>query len=96
MARRMTERAFATAEVVTEIAAESSRTPAQVALNWVTNRPEVTSSLVGARRVEQLEDSLASLGWRLDAEHLERLDQASRVSLGYPQEFQRWMAAVGM
>jgi aryl-alcohol dehydrogenase-like predicted oxidoreductase len=82
--------------VVGEIAAEGGRTPAQVALNWVANRPQVTSSLLGARTVEQLEDNLGSVGWRLDAEHVERLDQSSSVSIGYPQEFQRWMAAVGM
>src|ERR1700730_7406082 len=63
MNRRMTDQAFATADVVRDIAAESGRTPAQVALNWVTNRPEVTSSLVGARTVEQLDDNLGSLGW---------------------------------
>jgi aryl-alcohol dehydrogenase-like predicted oxidoreductase len=96
MNRRMTDRAFATAEVVQSIAAESGRTPAQVALNWVTNRPQVASSLVGARTVAQLEDNLGSVGWRIDPEHLDRLDQSSRVSLGYPQEFQRWMADIGM
>jgi aryl-alcohol dehydrogenase-like predicted oxidoreductase len=96
MNRRMTERAFATADIVREIADESGRTPAQVALNWVTNRPEVTSSLVGARTVDQLEDNLASVGWQLDPEHVDRLDQSSRISLGYPQEFQRWMATIGM
>jgi aryl-alcohol dehydrogenase-like predicted oxidoreductase len=96
MSRRMTERAFATADAVGEVAAESGRTPAQVALNWVTNRPEVTSSLVGARTVDQLEDNLGSVGWRLDAEHVDRLDRSSRIRVGYPLEFQEWMASVGM
>ncbi|MDQ1462973.1 MAG: hypothetical protein QOI08_4457 [Actinomycetota bacterium] len=96
MNRRMTDQAFATADVVREIAAESGRTPAQVALNWVTNRPEVTSSLVGARTVEQLDDNLGSIGWRLDPEHVDRLDDCSRIRLGYPQVFQQWMASIGM
>jgi aryl-alcohol dehydrogenase-like predicted oxidoreductase len=96
MNRRMTKRAFATADVVREIAAESGRTPAQVALNWVTNRPEVTSSLLGARTVDQLDDNLGSVGWQLDPEHVDRLDESSRIAMGYPQEFQQWMAAVGM
>jgi aryl-alcohol dehydrogenase-like predicted oxidoreductase len=96
MSRRMTARAYATADVVREIAAECGRTPAQVALNWVNNRPQVTSSLLGARTIDQLEDNLGSVGWRLDSEHVERLDQSSRISIGYPQEFQHWMAAVGM
>lgn len=96
MSRRMTEQAFATADVVRQVAAESGRTLAQVALNWVTNRPQVASSLLGARTVEQLDDNLGSVGWRLDREHVDRLDESSRIRLGYPQEFQQWMAAVGM
>jgi aryl-alcohol dehydrogenase-like predicted oxidoreductase len=96
MSRRMTERAFATADVVREIAADTDRTPAQVALNWVTNRPEVTSSLLGARNVDQLEDNLGSVGWQLAREHVDRLDESSRIAVGYPLEFQQWMAAVGM
>ncbi|MFI5040999.1 MAG: aldo/keto reductase [Acidimicrobiales bacterium] len=96
MSRRMTDRAFATADVVREVAAEAGRTAAQVALNWVTNRPQVTSSLLGARTPDQLEDNLGSVGWRLEPEHVDRLDQSSRIRTGYPQEFQHWMAAVGM
>ena len=72
------------------------RTPAQVALNWVTNRPEVTSALIGARTVDQLEDNLGSVGWLLDPEHVDRLNEASRFRIGYPQEFQQWMANIGM
>jgi aryl-alcohol dehydrogenase-like predicted oxidoreductase len=96
MSRRMTARAFATSDVVQEIATECGRTPAQVALNWVTNRPQVTSSLLGARTLDQLEDNLGAVGWRLDPEQVDRLDESSRVRIGYPQEFQQWMAAVGM
>jgi aryl-alcohol dehydrogenase-like predicted oxidoreductase len=96
MRRRMNERGFATADLVQEIATESGHTPAQVALNWVTNRFGVTSSLLGARTVDQLEDNLGSVGWQLDPEQVERLDQTSRISVGYPQAFQDWMAAVGM
>src|SRR5580704_12218563 len=94
MSRRMTARAFATSDVVQEIATECGRTPAQVALNWVTNRPQVTSSLLGARTLDQLEDNLGAVGWRLDPEQVDRLDESSRVRIGYPQEFQQWMAAV--
>jgi aryl-alcohol dehydrogenase-like predicted oxidoreductase len=96
MTRRMTDRAFATADVVREIAGELGRTPAQVALNWVTNRPEVTSALIGARTVDQLEDNLGSVGWLVDPEHVDRLNEASRIRIGYPQEFQQWMANIGM
>jgi len=94
--RQMTERGFATAEVVRQVAAETGRTPAQVALNWVTYRPGATSSLLGARSVEQLQDNLGSIGWHLDEEHRNRLDESSRFKLGYPQDAQRWMASIGL
>jgi aryl-alcohol dehydrogenase-like predicted oxidoreductase len=45
-----------------------------VALNWVTNRPQVTSSLVGARTLDHLEDNLGSVGWRIDPLHPDRLE----------------------
>jgi aryl-alcohol dehydrogenase-like predicted oxidoreductase len=96
MSRRMTERAFATAAVVREIADELGRTPAQVALNWVTQQPGITVALVGARTVEQLTDNLGSIGWDLDRAHVARLDESSRIASGYPQDFQRWMSSVGM
>jgi aryl-alcohol dehydrogenase-like predicted oxidoreductase len=75
---------------------DEATTPAQVALNWVTNRPQVTSSLLGARTLDQLKDNLGAVGWRLNPEQVDRLDESSRVRIGYPQEFQQWMAAVGM
>src|SRR4051794_11375198 len=96
MSRRMTERAFATAEVVRQVADELGRTPAQVAANWVIQQAGVTVALLGARTVTQLEDNLGAVGWRFEPEHLARLDASSRIAAGYPQEFQRWMSAVGM
>jgi aryl-alcohol dehydrogenase-like predicted oxidoreductase len=96
MNRRMTERAFETVGVVRAIAEELGRSPAHVALNWVMSRPDITVALMGARTVQQVDDNLGALGWQLEEEHLARLDAASRINVGYPQEFQRWMAAVGM
>ncbi len=43
--------------------------------------------IVGARRVEQLQDNLACLQWRLSDEHISRLDEASKVDLGFPMSF---------
>jgi len=56
----------------------------------------VTSSLIGARTLDQLDDNLGSVGWRLDPEHVDRLDEASQIRIGYPQEFQQWTANIGM
>lgn len=59
------------------IATELDRPAAQVALAWVTRRAGVTSTVIGARTVEQLEDNLAA--WELDlpADHRARLDEVS-------------------
>ena len=50
---------------------------AQVALAWLTDRPGVTSTILGARTVEQLDDNLAAAGLHLDAEETAALDKAS-------------------
>ncbi|RWY66186.1 aldo/keto reductase [Rhizobium sp. WSM1325] len=55
-----TDRNWATMDAVREIASEIGATPSQVALSWVTNRPSVTSSIIGARTMEQLKDNLVA------------------------------------
>ncbi|MET0742470.1 MAG: aldo/keto reductase, partial [Microvirga sp.] len=72
-----TDRSWATVEMVQRIAGELGATPSQVALSWVTNRPAVTSSIIGARTMEQLEDVLGSAELDLDAGTLSRLDHVS-------------------
>jgi len=58
---------------------------AQVALSWVTNRPGVTSTLLGARTMEQLEDNLGSVECALSEEEQALLDEASDLrATDYP------------
>lgn len=64
-------------DTLVKVAAEVDRSPAQVALNWVANRPGVTSTLIGARTVGQLEENLAALDFELSAEQVARLDEVS-------------------
>jgi aryl-alcohol dehydrogenase-like predicted oxidoreductase len=71
-------------DAVREIAKEVDRSPAQVALNWVANRPGVTSTLVGARTVAQFEDNLGALDFELTAEQTARLTELSDFDHGYP------------
>lgn len=71
------ERHWNTLDVLRKIASEVGRTPAQVALNWVAQRPGVVSTLVGARTVEQLDDNLAALDFTLSAEQRGALDEVS-------------------
>jgi aryl-alcohol dehydrogenase-like predicted oxidoreductase len=63
------------------------RTPAQVALAWLLNKPTVTSVIFGARTVAQLDDNLAAAEVALSAEQVARLDQVSAFELGYPYDF---------
>ncbi len=70
---------------VGDVAAELDTTPARVALAWVSSQGLMPS--IGARTVAQLRDNLGALGVRLDHTHLERLETASRVRLGYPHDF---------
>lgn len=77
------------ADVVVDVAQETGHTPAQVALAWTLLNPAVTSPIVGARTVGQLEDNLGALDVVLDDAQRARLDEASAVDLGFPHLFMR-------
>lgn len=72
-----TERNWAIVETLKKVAREAGETPARLALAWVTQRPGVTSTLIGVSRLEQLADNIASLGLAVSAEHREALDAVS-------------------
>ncbi|WP_112941092.1 MULTISPECIES: aldo/keto reductase [unclassified Rhizobium] len=79
-----TERNFDVVDVVTSVAEEIGRSAAEVALAWVARRAGVSSVLIGASRVEQLQQNIASLDVDLDGAMLERLEQASALPLLNP------------
>jgi aryl-alcohol dehydrogenase-like predicted oxidoreductase len=72
---------------VKSVAAEVGRSMAQVALAWLRYQAVPVIPIIGARKLAQLEDNLASLDLQLTAAQLQSLDAASRVELGFPQEF---------
>jgi aryl-alcohol dehydrogenase-like predicted oxidoreductase len=74
-------------EAVQAVAREVGRSPAQVALAWLRQRTVPVIPIVGARRLEQFQDNLACLDLRLDEAQVRRLDEASRVELGFPHDF---------
>lgn len=81
-----TEQARALVELMAEIAGNyEGASPSQVALNWLRARPGVTSVLIGARSMEQLEDNLAAARWQLDPADVARLDEASVISATAPR-----------
>ena len=83
---KFTEQNLRIADEVIRVASEVGRSPAQVAINWVCSQPDVTSPIVGARTLQQLEDNLAALDFTLDDEHSSALDVASGITLGYPHD----------
>ncbi len=83
----LTEAKLDIAEAVCDVARQTDRSPAQVAINWLLRQPGVVSPILGARRIEQITDNLAALDFTLDDEHLARLDEVSEIALGFPHEF---------
>jgi aryl-alcohol dehydrogenase-like predicted oxidoreductase len=82
----LSERSLAIAEVVKTVATELGRTPAQVALAWTLLNDTVTAPLIGARTLSQLEDNLGALEVELPDDARARLEQASKITLGFPHE----------
>jgi aryl-alcohol dehydrogenase-like predicted oxidoreductase len=78
-----TDRTWAIIETLISIAGELGKEPAQVALNWVKDRPHITSPIIGVRTMGQLESNLGSVGWELSEEHLNKLNEVSKMSLPY-------------
>ena len=68
------------------VAKEAGKTPAQVALNWVLNRPGITAPIIGVRTIAHLEDNLGAAGWALSTEQTRSLDQVSHAPLPYPYD----------
>ncbi|WP_437332378.1 aldo/keto reductase [Sorangium sp. So ce394] len=83
----LTERGLAIAEVVKSVAAETGKTPSQIAIAWTLLNPAVTAPILGARTLKQLEDNLGALDVRLTDDQRARLDRASAVELGFPHDF---------
>ncbi len=76
-------------DALDEVAAETGKTVPQVALNWLIQRPTVSSIIMGARNEEQLRQNLASEGWNLTAGQVAKLDRASDQQPVYPYWHQR-------
>jgi aryl-alcohol dehydrogenase-like predicted oxidoreductase len=71
------------------VSRELGKTLPQVALNWLLCRPSISSVIVGARNEEQLRQNLGAVGWKLSAEQLKKLDDASALQPAYPVWHQR-------
>lgn len=84
---RLKESNYRILDEVKKVANENDKTPAQVALNWLLAKKGVTSPIFGARTLEQFEEDMGAIGWRLSAEDWQRLDAASALPEEYPNRF---------
>src|SRR5213076_2863253 len=78
---------YAIIDELARIAVEIGATSAAVALAWVQSRPGVASTIIGARRLDQLDANLAALDLRLAPEQVQALDAVSAPSLNFPANF---------
>ncbi len=81
------DRSWAILDAVRAVAEERSVAPATVAVAWLLAQPEVTSVILGARDDKQLAPNLAAADLTLTAAELARLDEVSKIDLGYPYAF---------
>ncbi len=80
-------------DALDQIATETGKSVPQIALNWLTRRPTVSTVIIGARTEEQLRQNLGSVGWDLSADQIARLDAASATTRAYPYWHQQGFAA---
>jgi aryl-alcohol dehydrogenase-like predicted oxidoreductase len=84
------ERTWKILEAMAPIAKAHDCSPARISLAWLLTRPVVTSVIVGAKRVSQLQDNLAAVELKLTENEIKRLDEVSAL----PPEYPGWMLAV--
>jgi aryl-alcohol dehydrogenase-like predicted oxidoreductase len=78
------EKAYDLVEVMREIAKEQDASIAQIALAWVRQQPGVTSTIIGAKTLEQLHSNIASIEIQLNPDQLAKIDQVSPLPMQYP------------
>jgi aryl-alcohol dehydrogenase-like predicted oxidoreductase len=84
---RFTERNWRVLDAFLDIAKQIGKPPAQVALNWVATQPGVTSTILGATKMAQLEDNLAAIEFEIPAELRKGLDEVSALEPAHPYIF---------
>jgi len=85
--KELTEHEYTVIDALIKVADESGHAPAQVALAWCQHQPGVTSSIIGARTLDQLESNLAAADVTLTDAQLKTLNDASQIRLAFPHDF---------
>jgi aryl-alcohol dehydrogenase-like predicted oxidoreductase len=81
------EKGFGILDVLTEVAGRHGVSVPQIALGWILAQDSVTSVIIGARKLAQLDDNMKAVDVALTADDLKSLDEASRLTPEYPE----WM-----
>ena len=81
------EKVYSIIDELIAIGKELGSSPASIALAWVQGRPGVASTIIGARRMDQLDQNLAALDVTLSRDQVARLDKLSKPTLGFPMQF---------
>lgn len=81
------EKTYDIVDVITEIGQQYNASPSQIALAWVRQQPGITSTIIGAKNIEQLNDNIKSIEIELSSADLERIDAVSALIKEYPE----WM-----
>jgi aryl-alcohol dehydrogenase-like predicted oxidoreductase len=84
---RFTDRNWRILDVLLDVAKQAGKPPAQVALNWLAAKPGVTSTILGATKLAQLDDNLAAIEFTLAPELYKRIDDASAIESVHPYNF---------
>lgn len=83
------ERLFKIVDALDGLSRETGKTIPQIALNWLLQRPTVSSVIIGARNEEQLKQNIGAVGWKLSPQQIATLDAVSDVTAAYPVWHQR-------
>jgi aryl-alcohol dehydrogenase-like predicted oxidoreductase len=81
------EMGYRVVDAVKQVASRHGASPARVAIAWLLGRPAVSSVIIAARKVEQLEDNIRAVDLQLSDENVRQLDAASDPGIPYP----KWM-----
>jgi aryl-alcohol dehydrogenase-like predicted oxidoreductase len=85
--KRAVERNWDIVDAIGGLSDETGKSYAQIALRWLLQRPGVTSPIIGAGKLEQLDDNLGASGWTLEEKQVRRLDEVSAPPEIYPYDF---------
>jgi aryl-alcohol dehydrogenase-like predicted oxidoreductase len=83
----LNDRSYDVIDELTRVARQIDSTPSRVAIAWVQGRPGVSSTIIGARTMAQLDDNLAAADVKLSPEQVAKLDAVSQPKLAFPHDF---------